>query len=140
MSKHILLFIVSILFSGFARAQDIQKPMVAGTYKGNLPCEECKIIETSLDLNYGTDSTGEFSLRDKYVSKGGTDVTSRVSGEWIIAKDIFEGRKVMMIILNYDNEEKAMYYVLNADGSLQPLDKDRHKVTADIDCTLKKML
>lgn len=140
MKKQALLFIACIISCCAALAQDVQKPMVAGTYKGKLPCEECKIIETSLDLKYGTDSTGEFSLRDKYISRGGTDVTSRISGEWIITKDIFEDKKVMMVILNYDNEDKAMYYVLNADGNLQPLDKERHKITADIDCTLKRML
>ncbi len=140
MRKHVLLFVISILFAGVLFAQDTQRPLVAGTYRGNLPCEDCKIIETSLDLKYGTDSTGEFSLRDKYVSKGGTDITSRISGEWIIAKDIFEGNKVMMIILNYDNEDKAMYFVLKADGNLLPLDKERHRLASDIDCTLRRLL
>lgn len=116
-----------------------QQANVVGTYKGKLPCEECKIIESELELFYGTDTSGAFSLRDKYISEGGTNMASRVKGDWIIKQDIVDGQICKVVMLDYDNEDKIRYYRLKADGNLLPLDQEKHAIKADIDCTLKKV-
>lgn len=116
-----------------------QTASVAGTYKGKLPCEECKVIETELELYYGTDTSGEFALRDKYISEGGTNMAYRVKGDWIVKQDIIDGQICKVIVLDYDNEDKIKYYRLKADGNLLPLDQDKHALKATIDCTLKKV-
>lgn len=113
---------------------------VAGTYKGHLPCEECKYIEAELELNYGTDSTGEFVLRDRYVNPGGTNITSRRKGDWIVRRDEVDGQKTWVVILDYDNEDKMVYYLVKPDGNIYPLDENKHQQKADIDCTMKKQL
>lgn len=134
--KHIL-FIIGLLACNAAIAQDTAR-IVAGTYKGKLPCEECKVIESELELKYGTDTTGEFSLRDKYISEGNTSIMSRIKGDWVMKRDIVDGNKCTVIALDYDNEEKIRYYILRQDGNLVPLDGDKHPLKANMDCTLKK--
>ena len=86
---------------------------------------------------YGTDTSGEFSLRDKYVERKevGRNLIARTKGEWIRIKDAKLG---YMIVLNNDNTDKAMYYLLNKDGSLLPLDKELQKIDAPMDMTLRK--
>lgn len=135
MNKWIAVLTTTILYT----ASYGQETTVAGTYKGKLPCEECKIIESELELSYGTDTSGAFSLRDKYISEGGTNMASRVKGDWIIKQDIVDGQICKVVLLDYDNEDKIRYYRLKADGNLLPLDQDKHAIKADIDCTLKKV-
>ncbi len=137
---------ISILLTCFftviaAHAQEGKYATVPGVYKGNMPCEECKIIETELELTYSTDSTGTFSLRDKYISEGSKEaISSRIKGEYAIHSDVINTTKATVIVLNYDNEDKAIYYLLKADGNLLPLDKEKRPITAQIDCTLKRLL
>lgn len=125
--------------SGQVLAQD-STLSVAGTYKGKQPCDECKEIQTVLELSYATDTTGEFSLRDKYVNPGGTNITSRRKGDWILRPDVVDGQKTWVVTLDYDNEEKITCYMLKASGDLVPLDENKHPLRADIDLTLKKEL
>ena len=111
---------------------------ISGNYKGKAPCTDCDIIETELELDYDTDSTGHFSLRDKYVSKKGSDMMSRIKGEWMLVRSNADARSVWLVELNYDTPEKAIYYLVKPDGTLQPLDSERKPISAPIDCTLKK--
>ena len=132
------LLIASLFFVGPLLAQQV---LVSGVYKGHQPCEECKVIESELELMYGaTDTSGEFSLRDKYISEaGGTNMASRVKGDWVMKQDIIDGQICKIVVLDYDNEDKIRYYRVKGDGNLLPLDADKHPVKATIDCTLKKV-
>ena len=113
-------------------------PSVAGTYKGSLPCEECKIINAELELIFGTDSTGEFALRERYISDKGTDIASRIKGNWKMDIEMLSGKMTTLIIINEDLPEKQQYYLLKADGSLLPLDSEKQPMKAAIDLTMKK--
>lgn len=136
MGKQTLTFLFVLCFAA-ARGQS--HDMVAGTYKGRQPCEECKVIETELELKYGTDTSGEFSLRDKYITgNGGTDITSRMRGDWTMITEKQEGSRLRLVVLDYDNEDKVRYYLWRTDGNLVPLDQNKQPIKADIDCTLRK--
>jgi hypothetical protein len=132
-----LLFVFLFLFvSPALKAQEeVLTSSYVGTYYGKAPCSDCKVIESILDLSYGTDTSGEFSLRDKYIGKSGVDIISRMKGEW---QRVLNPKAGTLIVLNYDNTEKTMYYLLNRDGSLAPVDENLHKIESPIDCTLRK--
>ena len=143
--RAVLLIIICFLSVRCSYAQEEVPPplpfiaSISGTYKGNVPGDDGVIIETELELNYVTDSTGQFSLRDKYKVKGGNDMMSRVKGEWMMEKNVAPGNKAdIYIVLNYDRPEQAVYFLRKPDGGLTPLDGDRKPITAATDCTLKK--
>ncbi len=119
-----------------AKAQDTPPtPLFSGTYAGKAPCADCKIIETELELKYGTDTSGEYALRDKYIGHQGMDMKSLVKGEWV---RLYDPKVGVLIILDSDVPDKTAYYLYRKDGSLAPLDKDLHKIEAAIDCSLTR--
>ncbi len=138
--RKLLLFAIVVCGFSVLRAQEapvaVAIPDIAGTYAGKAPCADCEFIETELELAYGTDTSGEFSLRDKYVGKQG-GIMSRVKGEWARVVDAKAG---VLVVLNNDLPEKAMYYRLTKDGNLLPLDQELNKVESPIDCTLRRKL
>lgn len=146
--KQLLVTLCLATLSYAAQAQDLNMQQVyrplpdvlklTGTYKGLLPCEDCKAIATELELRYSTDTVGEYSLRDKYMGKHGADIASHIKGEWIATKDKIDGQSVTLIVLNYEDEEKVAYYLLNSDGSLLVLDQSKHKADPAKPTTLKK--
>ncbi len=119
-----------------ANAQDATpQPLFSGTYVGKAPCADCKLIETELELIYGTDTSGEYALRDKYIGRQGMDMKSLVKGEWV---RMYDAKVGMLIVLDADVADKTSYFLYRKDGSLAPLDKDLHKIEAPIDCSLTK--
>lgn len=132
-----LFVLLACLFIFFAaNAQEVAtQPIFTGTYAGKAPCADCKIIETELELIFGTDTSGEYALRDKYIGRQGTDMKSLVKGEWV---RMYDAKVGVLIVLDGDVADKTSYYLYRKDGSLAPLDKDLHKVEASIDCSLTK--
>ena len=107
----------------------------AGTYAGRSVCKECDSILTELELMYGSDTSGQFALRDRYMSRKGTNLMSRIKGDWI---RVIDPRYGTMIILENDVPEKARYYLVLHDGNLAPLDANKQRVIAPIDLKLTK--
>ncbi len=145
MKKYLFLFFVVFAASKvFAQEADSTPvhvslyPNCGGTYKGKAPCEECKVIESELELEPDTDSSGHYFLIDKYIAEKGTDIASRRKGDWLLVNDVFEGKKVFMVVLDFDFPDKSQFYLLQKDGNLQPLDKDKKKIQSTIDMLMKK--
>ena len=144
MIKYFLSFLL-FLVPMHINAQETAAPLplissLAGTYKGDMPCADCRKIESELQLDYETDSTGRFSLRDKYMGKQGSDIMSRIAGAWVVIKDVTDGVPVKLIVLNHDLQDKIIYYKVKQDGNLLPLDSDKQKISCPSDCTLKKIV
>ncbi len=115
-----------------------QEVNVTGTYNGKAPCEDCTFIEVELDLNYGNDTSGEFSLREKFISKGGTDISSRMTGEWALEQDGEGAKRNTYVALNYDLSEKTIYYLVKTDGKLVPVDADKKETASMAEWALSR--
>ena len=111
---------------------------ISGSYRGVAPCDDCKRIETELELSYDTDSTGHFNLRNKYVGNGGSDMASRISGAWMVEQAKNELRTAVYIVLNFETPDKVIYYLRQQNGNLLPLDNERKPITAATDLSLNK--
>ena len=132
----LLLFVLSVFCSPAAWAQDAPAPPeYAGTYAGKAPCADCKIIEAELELHYGTDTSGEFALREKYVRESCVSMVSRRKGDWV---RVFEPKLGTLIVLDNDVPDKTSYYLFKKDGSLLPLDKELNKLGDGVERTLVK--
>ena len=114
---------------------------VAGTFKGHLPCEDCRTIETEMELNYLSDTTGSYTIRDKYMGKEKTEVISmsRRNGLFMVVKEVVDHDKLTLVMFDYDYPEKTTYCMLRSDGNLIPLGEDKKPVEPQADCILKKI-
>ncbi|MBC7554803.1 MAG: hypothetical protein H7257_12585 [Taibaiella sp.] len=141
MGKLLLLFIMLLCGGGLAAQEAAPvKPDYSGTYSGSAWSTDSALVLTELELIYGTDSTGTFSLRDKYTGKKGPDIASRIKGEYTIAAETLDGHKVTLVTLSDEQQNKIMYYLLKAGDILEPLDDDKHTTEAAATHTLKKKL
>ena len=134
--KKLLTIIAITIASTCAPAQEEKLSYsYAGTYAGKSVCKECDSMLTELELMYGTDTSGQFALRDKYMSKKGVSLMSRMKGDWI---RVIDPRFGTMIILDNDLPEKTRYYLVLHDGNLAPLDANKQRMIAPIDLKLTK--
>ena len=146
MKKHLWTVLILTGSAGSLYAQDGQsRPLkmvaeLSGSYKGMLPCTTCTGVEEVLELSYNTDTTGAYLLIDHYLGKNGKEITSasKREGEWIAVKDIYDGKACTMLVLNYDNSDKYLFYALTQQGTLLPLDSDKRPLYGDIKQGLTK--
>jgi|GEM_PF-2884807 len=114
---------------------------VSGTFHGHMPCEDCRTIEVEMELSYLSDTTGSYTIRDKYMGKEKTEVISmsRRSGQFMVVKEVVDHDKLNLVMFDYDYPEKTTYCILKTDGNLIPLGDDKKPIEPQADCLLKKV-
>lgn len=143
MYPYIVLLLALFTMSSACGQDKLPRPLntvdiVAGSYIGNLPCDDCPGIQSELELLYVNDSLGQYRLRNKYLGKGNGTITAFNEGEWIVIKDAYEGKLSTFILLDYDDLDKIKYYLLKDENNLVPLDAEKKPITATKEVLLHK--
>lgn len=107
-----------------------------GTFKGNLPCESCDHIETTLIL----DNDQTYTLKQIKIGDDKNEIADTINGSFVITKKEPNSQtefKLGMLVLYQDNNPIKNFKIINK-KRLEILDMDGNEIDKIKDYTLDK--
>ena len=127
------------LIKPFTEISSTTNTAYTGTYKGVLPCADCKGIEMELTLLLdGKSKSKQFILKQKYIGKSTASNAETITGKWFMATGNKQNPKAKILQLIPDTNSDLLYFELMKDGSIKLLDRGQEQYKSKLNYTLRK--
>ncbi|GAA4425655.1 hypothetical protein GCM10023188_06810 [Pontibacter saemangeumensis] len=112
----------------------------AGTFRGTIPCTDCKGIDTELVLNGDANgSSRTFTMRQTYLGKPADKNVVVSSGKWFLAKGNNQDPDAMTLqLIPTEGINDMLYFVQVSDTEIKLLDKKQTAIQRNHNYSLKK--